>query len=197
MKTRFEAAVSTLCALAMSVVLASCSLFAGEEGAVRDAVDTTMGLFKSIEDSDAADFVDQSVIESLNAYGIDANEFLGHCFKHLAWEIGDVDVSGDTGTVALSVTNVDLGAALDRAGEQFEEFASTDEAQELFDTEGEGALVKKLFSFFYELVDSGELETTTTDVTLEVFKNEDGAWEIDPDNNEFYSALYGGAEFSI
>lgn len=197
MKAKLKAIASALCVLAVPIVLASCALFAGEEGAVHEAVDTTMKLFKDFENPDVASFADQGVLESLDAYGIDASEFLGHCFKHLAWEIGAINLSGDTGTVALSVTNVNLGTALDRAGEQFEEFAATDEAQELFDAEGERALVEKLFSFFYELIDSGELETTTTDVTIEVFKNEDGVWEIKPDNSEFYSALYGGAEFSI
>lgn len=197
MKAKLKAIAFILCVLTMSIVLASCSLFAGEEGAVHDAVDNAMKIFKNAENSDAVSFADQGVLDSLNVYGVDANEFLGYCFKHLEWEIGDINLSGDTGTVALSVTNVNLGTALERAGEQFEEFAATHEAQELFNAEGESALVKKLFSFLYELIDSGELETTTADVTLEVFKNEDGTWDINPDNNEFYSALYGGADFSI
>ena len=97
----------------------------------------------------------------------------------------------------VTITNVNIAVALEKAGEQFAAYAETDEARELFNTEGEQALIKKLFSFFYEVIDSGELDTTTTEVTLQVYKNDEGVWDIKTDNDAFYQALYGGANFKI
>ena len=164
---------------------------------MRDTVDNTMKIFRYAENSDAESFADQNTIDTLSAYGVDANEFLGYCFKNLKWEIGDVKLSGNSGTVVISITNINLGTALDMAGERFAEYAETDEAQDLFNEEGERALVKKLFEFFYEIVDAGEIETTTSEVTLQVYKNDDGTWEVDSDNDAFYRALYGGANFNF
>lgn len=197
MKAKLRAIAMLLCTFVVSVSIGACSLFSGEEGDVRDTVDNTMKIFKFAENSDAASFADQNTLDTLSAYGVDADEFLAYCFKNLEWEIGDVKLSGDSGTVAISITNVNLGTALEKAGEQFEAFAETDEAQALFDEQGESALVAKLFEFFYAAIDSGELETTTTDVTIQVYKTEEGTWDIQPDNDAFYRALYGGANFNI
>ena len=93
--------------------------------------------------------------------------------------------------------NIVLTRSRGFAPEGVEVARSIDEARELFNTEGEQALIKKLFSFFYEVIDSGELDTTTTEVTLQVYKNDEGAWEIKTDNDAFYQALYGGANFKI
>ena len=95
MKRSLKAICSALFALVASVVLASCSLFAGEEGDVRDMVDSTLKIFKFAENSDAASFADQSTLDTLSAYGVDANEFMGHCFKNLEWEFGEIKLSGD------------------------------------------------------------------------------------------------------
>ena len=197
MKRRLMNITKLIGVLAVSLMLAACSLFGGEEGDVRDAVDATMKIFKFAENSDAASFADQNTIDTLSAYGVDANEFLAYCFKHLEWEIGDVKISGNTASVAVTITNINLGTALERAGELFETFSDTDEAHELFDEQGESALVEKLFSYFYEVVDSGEVATTSSDVTVTVVKDDEGTWTVDPDNDALYRALYGGADFNF
>ena len=56
---------------------------------------------------------------------------------------------------------------------------------------------QKLFEFFYEIVDSGTLSTSTNEVTIDVHKTEDGVWEIDPDNDSLYRALFGGANLNF
>ena len=33
--------------------------------------------------------------------------------------------------------------------------------------------------------------------TLQVYKNDEGEWDIKTDNDAFYQALYGGANFKI
>ena len=197
MKAKLTNICAALCAIMVSFVISSCALFSGDEGTVRDTVDNTMKIFKFAENSDAASFADQSTIDTLNAYGVDANEFLAYSFKNLEWEIGDIKINGDSGTAAVSITNTDLSAALERAGEQFATYSETDEAHQLFDEEGESALVKKLFGFYYEAIDSGEVATTTSNVTLEVYKDEEGTWQIKADNDALYKALYGGADFNV
>lgn len=197
MKRKLKTLVQALCLAFAALAISSCALFSGDKSDVHDLIDNTMKIFKFAENSDAASFADQATIDSLSAYGVDANEFLAYCFKNLEWEIGDIKLSGNTGTVALTVTNVNLGTALERAGERFDQFADTDEAQELFISDGEGALVQKLFDYFYEVIDSGELETTTNEVTVEVYKTDEGEWDIDSDNSAFYSALYGGAQLNL
>ena len=185
------------------VALVACVLALGvsacgshEEEAIRQGVDEMMAVFQNPVENDASSFVDDETLSVLEDYGIDANEYLSHCFRNLTYEIGDVTVNGDTATVSMSVTNANLMDALNVAGEEFGAFAETDEATELYQSEGEEALFAKLFEYLYANLDAEDVELTTTDVQLTLTKDEEGNWTVDSDNPEFYSAIYGGADLT-
>ena len=186
--------LAVLLALGISFSVSACG--DNSEEAIREGGDSMMAVFLNPVENDAASFVDDATLSQLEEYGIDANEYLSHCFKNLSYEITDVSVSGDSATVTMSITNANLMDALNGAGEDFGAFASTDEAVELYNTEGEEALFAKLFEYLYARLDAEDVELTTNEVQLTLTRDEEGTWTVNTDNPDFYSAIYGGADLT-
>lgn len=186
-------ALALVCAVVIAGALAACG-GSGDEVLVREAATTLMETFKGAESGSIDDLVDDGTAEMLESYGLDKTEFFSHIFKNIDYEITGVTVDGDKAEVAMTVSNVSLEAALNSAAEKFNEFAATQEALELFSADGEQSLFTKLFEFFYEVIDSGELSPVTTETVLHCTKV-DGVWDAPLEENaDFMSALYGGSQ---
>lgn len=190
------------CAFAVALVLcvSACSSGPKAEDVVRTTVDNTFAIFKNPTQEDITQYVDDDTASQLTQYGIDLQEFLSNAFKHLDYTINDVTVDGDKATVTLTVKNVNLDTAMDDALKAFDEWTNTDEAVTVYSDEGENGLYKKLFELLYTTIDemaaSGNI--TSTDTTLYLETQEDGSWDVTETGNEdFYSALYGGATFNF
>jgi len=190
------------CAFAVALVLCVCACSSGPkaEEVVRSTVDNTFAIFKNPSQEDITQYVDEDTASQLTQYGIDLEEFLSYAFKHLDYTINDVTVDGDKATVALTVKNVNLDTAMDDALEAFDAWTNTDEAIDVYSSEGEDGLYKKLFELLYtsidELAASGNI--VSTDTTLYLETQEDGSWDVTESGNEdFYSSLYGGASFDL
>ena len=140
----------------------------------------------------AADFGDVATMEVLSGYGVDADEWHRHCFRHFSFEVGDATVDGDSATVSVNVTNTSLSAALDAAGADFTAFAETQESEDTYVKGGRAALFSHLVDLVYAHLDANESPVTTT-VDLALTRGDDG-WVLDVSGNEaFFSALYGGS----
>lgn len=186
----------TAAALALSVC--ACSGGAKEEDNVRTMVDNTMAIFKNPTSENISEYIDDATASSLDQYGIDLSDFLGHAFKNLSYTIDEVTVDGDTANVKMTITNVNLDEAMDAALAEFDKWTDTDEAAKTYSDGGEEALYQKLFDMLYAQIDTlGDGGTKTTEATLYLAKQDDGTWDItnDADNQEFYAAIYGGATF--
>lgn len=140
----------------------------------------------------AADFGDVATMEVLSGYGVDADEWHRHCFRHFSFEVGDATVDGDSATVSVNVTNTSLSAAVEAAGADFEAYAQTQEAEDAYAQGGRGALFGYLVERVYAHLDANESPVTTT-VDVPLTKGDDG-WVTSVSGNEsFFSALYGGS----
>ena len=169
-----------------------------EEDNIRSMIDATMAIFKNPTSENISEYIDDATAASLEAYNIDLSDFLTHAFKNLSYTIDEVTVDGDTAQAKMTVTNVNLDEAMDAALAEFDKWTDTDEAVQVYGDKGQDGLYQKLFDLLYEQIDKlGDGNTKTTEATLYLAKQEDGSWDItnDADNQEFYSALYGGASF--
>lgn len=140
----------------------------------------------------AADFGDAATMETLEKYGVSADEWHRHCFKNFSYEVGEPSVDGETATVSVTITNTSLASALDAAGADFTAFTETQESEDTYAQGGKAALFSHLVDLVYAHLDANEAPTTTT-VDLTLSKGDDG-WALNVSGNEaFFSALYGGS----
>ena len=181
--------LGSLPALCLCVLLAGCGN-SGEEVAVRALVGSTMEeITQHTGDGLAFEYMNDTTSEALAAYGIDAEAFAATALSRMSYEVGDVRAGSDEATVSMSITNVSMDAAMERATERFSTFSSSGEAQTAYNEGGEPVLMDTLFTYLTEELESGDLVTVTADL---ICTKVDGEWKIDPANNAaFYAALYG------
>jgi hypothetical protein len=66
----------------------------------------------------------------------------------MEYEIGDIEVDGDTATAEVTISNPDLMGAMSAAQDDLYAM-DQDELAQIYADEGESGLVKKLMEFFY------------------------------------------------
>ena len=139
-----------------------------------------------IEDADLSQFEE---------FGVAPYDFLARCFSRAEYTVDAINIEGDTATAELTITNVDLTAAMEAAaGEDLDAFLATDEGAAMIAAGDVTALYPKLMELFYARIDSSETMVSNP-ATLD-FNKVDGQWVAsDADIDQFVSALYGGLEF--
>ena len=172
------------------MMLAGCSGNSADEVAVRNLVGSTMEEISQRTGSGAAfEFMNETTRQELTAYGVDAEAFAASALARMTYEVGEVHGDAEKATVAMDITNVSLGAAMERAADRFEEYSQSEASQTAYDEGGEAALMETLFTYLDEEIESAELETRSAEL---ICVKVDGAWEIRPeDNAAFSTALYG------
>ena len=184
------------CMLAAGLVLAlsGCGKSNGEE-LIRTSVTEVMEVFKNPTEENLKQFVENSDIDTseLDAYDIDLYEFLGHCFKHFSYEVGEVKVDGDHATVDVTVTNANVSKAMENATNTV--MGNVDQYADMLAAEdGQKQFMKVFFDEIYAELDGSD-ELVTSDEKLTLTKT-DGEWEVDKSSlDSVVSAMYGGLSF--
>ena len=175
---------------ALSLCVAACSANSADEVAVRNLVGTTMEEISQRTGSGLAfEFMNDYTREELTAYGIDAEAFAASAVERMTYELGEVHTDSEKATVSVDITNVSLGAAMQRAAERFETYSQSEEAQTAYDEGAESALMDILFTYLEEEIAAGELQTVSSEI---ICTKVDDSWQINPaDNEAFMAALYG------
>ena len=181
--------IGAFVAVCLCALLAGCAN-SGEEIAVRALVGSTMEeIAQRTGDGAKFEYMNDATREALAAYGIDGEAFAASALSRMSYEVGDVHAGSDEATVSMTLTNVSIDAAMERATERFTTYSSTPEAQTAYDEGGETALMTTLFSYLEEEIAAGDLVSVTADL---ICKKVDGVWTIDAaDNLAFAAALYG------
>jgi hypothetical protein len=169
------------CALACvtAVGLSACG-GESDEDQIKGVIDDYLGAVQDM-DQDVLDEVEDEMSQD-STYGqyisdgsIDINEYMDHLFGRMEYEIGDIEVDGDTATAEVTISNPDLMGAM--SSPQHDLYAmDQDELAQIYADEGESGLVKKLMEFFYQEVENEDVEERGT-VTFELQKGDDG-WEF-------------------
>ena len=104
-------------------------------------------------------------------------------YHNLSIEASSIEISGDTATVELSITNADFEKASDLAQQDFSAWKA-----------GHGNNDSSFLDFYNERLLSGDIETKTVYCTLSCAKQDDGTWawtELPGNNQQFMAALSG------
>lgn len=183
----------------LSCVMACGLLFAAtgcgktsEEALIKSEVGTFLDVFKDPSLEKLQTYLDDEEVdfESIEEYGIDLDEFLKHSFGHFDYTINSVTIDGDTATVAVSLTNANMEAALEAAGNALTE-SDQDFTEMLSAEDGMKQFMQYYFEEFYKQMDASE-DLVTTDAEIKLNKV-DGTWTLDEtDIQKVYAAMYGG-----
>lgn len=199
MNLRMKRILSIGLAVVLALLVTACGSSASkEEENIRSLVDNTMNVFLHPTNEELSKYVDDSELSQLTDLGLDPAEFFQRAFKYLTYSIDKVSIDGDKAQVAMTVSNVSLSEAMAAASEEFTAWTETDEAVDVYQKEGQQGLYNKLFSILFAQIDKlSETNLVTTQTTMYLEKQEDGSWDTtETGNDDFYSALYGGSDFS-
>ena len=207
-KKLLASAAALVLAFGVMAALAGCggggSKGPSDEELIKQNISTYMEAFKDPTTAESQKILGDDIksgLEQFDQYGIDGLDFIKHCFSRVEYDVTDVKVNGDKATAKVTITNLDLTALLNAAGEELQAWADTDAGlNELMGaSDPMKAIYAKMFEMFYAQIDSADMKTygKTTEVTLNMVKK-DGAWDIadTTDVNSFVSALYGGLDMS-
>lgn len=183
------------CALALSlcVGLVGCALGKpSDEELIRAAVTQVLDSLKDPTEESLSRYVAADDIATLAEHGIDPYEYLGHALSRFDYTIDGVTVDGDTARADLTVTNVDLGTAMEAATAWLED--NPDEYEDaLGDDNALDQVIQLLLDRLYEEIDRSD-DLVSSSVTI-TFTKVDGVWQVDEDSMDgIVSALYGGLE---
>ena len=178
--------------LALTVGVTGCAK--NDEELIRTAVTQSMDLLKNPTEETLSAYIDESEIDmsSLEQYGVDPYEFLGHCFAKFDYTVDDVRIDGKDATASLTYTNVDLGAAAEAAAAEIT--SNLDDYADLLASENaEQELMKAFMQKFYEKLDSAE-ETVDSQAELSFTKDGD-EWTVDEESiTAMVESMYGGVK---
>ena len=173
--------------LAVTVMLAFTAC--GEEEAAEQAVNSTMEALQEAtldEDSDAAKTLKKE-IGSLNMPGLDEDAFVKALFGNMKYEITDTEKKdSDTVEVTMKVTNVDMKNAANKWVAQAKKDV-TNTNSELYKAAVSGSTTKMyqvLFDSLFDQIDKNKSKTVTEEITVEVKKNDDGDWQMEPTSSD-------------
>ncbi|MBR2916947.1 MAG: hypothetical protein IKC07_05050 [Clostridia bacterium] len=186
-----------LTALLLVFVLAFAFVSCGDD-AVKEAEQTVHNMFsalkafdvealnKFVEDSEDITDIDDALLTE-NTEEIVKAMFGGVDYKIISSE----QIDEDTVNVKTSITAIDMKPV-------FKDFFAS--AMQLaftsaFSDMSEDELTAKMEEMLWEKITAPDLDKITTEVTLEVSK-EDGVWKVDADDN-FASAIMGGLEEAV
>jgi hypothetical protein len=174
--------VALTCALACvtAVGLTACG-GESDEDQIKDYLNDYFGTLQNL-DSDMIDEI-ESELSSDATFGtyisdgtIDVEEYMDHLFGRMEYEIGDIEVDGDTATVEVTISNPDLVAAMTAAQDDLYAM-DQDELAQIYSEEGESGLVKQMMTFFYEEEEKQDVQEMGT-VTIDMKKDSEDGWEF-------------------
>ena len=190
-----------------AAILACCLAFglsacgSNEADAIRSATENALGTPTTMSSEKLKGQFGESgssVLESFNELSPDASEFANHMFANYKYNIGDIKVNGNTATVDVSITNVDIEKVFQKV---FDDIANDREwlKSVLHATsvsnqdEAIAKVTKALVDKFFQTMDNSK-DLTTTNVTAHLTKtiNE---WTIDANDQEaLLAAMLGGTD---
>jgi len=167
-RTGIAAVVALACAVALTFSLAACGGKSDEEQ-IKEVLTTEFDSFKNIGDEAKQIFKDSGG-SSLEAMGINADDFLNGWLKDFDYSIGDITVNGDKAEAKVSVTAKKLMDAINGFVTSFQEWAAT--ATGL----SEDDYMKKGGEMVMDSINKQQAATSEITVTLE---KKDGKWAVD------------------
>ena len=189
------ALVAILLASGATIALAGCT--SNDESAIRGGIAEQLDLLKNPTKDNIATIIatssNSAFLSTLETYGVDKYEYYQHVLRGFDYSIGKIEVSGDTATAEVAVTNLNVKNVMEETMNRLKsDPESASKLAEINQSEGHAAMMRYVFSALFEALDA-VTESTTTDVTLKLTKN-GNKWSIDEDSETVLSeAIYGNS----
>lgn len=175
-------------ALGLCFGLTACG--GGEEGAAIRAVTTRLDKLADATDDEAKSALGDDLSSKLKDAGIDPVAFYKALVAHFSYEEPTAEVDGDSATVKLKTTNVDVDSVLSAWQTSYLEWAGSDEGKKA----DEAAVNKKVYSLLLEKLTADDVATKTADVSLGLSKT-DGEWKP-TDNSQVSTVIFAGQDLA-
>lgn len=184
-------ALGAMLVLGMTFGLAGCGGKTEEEIA-REQVDACLDKIKSVDEATVEAMVGEGTNADLKKYGIEPADFYKALFGKFDYVDNGVELDGDTGTVKLTVTYLDIDSAVMILTDDVFGYLASDEIETDITEKGESYALNHIFSIIVD--DLNGIETKTHDVELPISKDKDGNWGIDLTDEKVVKSLLGGED---
>ena len=163
-----------------------------EEEIAQEQVDVCLDKIKSVDEATVEAMVGEGTSADLKKYDIEPADFYKALFGKFDYVDNGVELDGDTGTVKLSVTYLDIDSAVMTLTDDVFGYLASDEIETDITEKGESYAVNHIFSIIVD--DLNGIETKTHDVELPISKDKDGNWGIDLTDEKVVKSLLGGED---
>ena len=193
--------IRSVVAVMAAAVLATTAMFgtvacSKDEGPIiQGQVDAALDGLKTVDDSTIEEVMGDSFVSEMSTYGVSATDIYRALVQHFEYKDNGVKVDGDSATVSLTTTNVDVTSVMSSWQEEFTAFAQTDDAITLYTSEGQNGLIKKALDMLVANLSADDAPTVTADVTVDLTKDSDGDWGV-KDESQLVTALFAGEDIS-
>lgn len=125
-------------------------------------------------------------------YGISSERLIKAFYGHFDYTVDSVEVEGDTATVKITSSNVDLQKVVESYMDSLTEFATSEEAQTLVTEGGQQAVQDKVVELLMAAFEADDVPTTEgqTDLAME---RSDNTWTY-VNEGEVLQVLFGGQD---
>ena len=163
-----------------------------EEEIAREQVDACLDKIKSVDEATVEAMVGEGTSADLKKYDIEPADFYKALFGKFDYVDNGVELDGDTGTVKLTVTYLDIDSAVMTLTDDVFGYLASDEIETDITEKGESYVLNHIFSIIVD--DLNGIETKTHDVELPISKDKDGKWGIDLTDEKVVKSLLGGED---
>lgn len=169
--------------LILALCFAALGCACGEPEKPEAVVSATLDALKAMDLDTVRIYMDYDGMmnESAGSVSEETQEMNRRMFSRLSYELGETEINGDTATVQVRITNVDMAKVLQ---------AYFDELYEMAGDSEEDIAEEKMEEVLQEILEREDNETITSDVAVSLAKK-DGSWQIQT-TDELSDALTGG-----
>lgn len=183
------------CATVLGVVLAVGLTACGGNPAdqVRSVVTSNFDQVKNLDAEAIEELGDMDELKELEStYGLSSDRVIKAFYGRFDYKVDDVAVDGDTATVKITSTNVDLQKVMEGYMEDLTAFATSEEAQRLVTEGGQQAVQDKVVELLMGAFEADDVPTATGQTEL-AMEREGDTW-IYANEGEVLQVLFGGQD---
>lgn len=183
------------CAVVLGAVLAVGLTACGGNPAdqVRSVVTSNFDQVKNLDAEAIEELGNMDELKELEtAYGLSSDRVIKAFYGRFDYKVDDVTVDGDTATVKITSSNVDLQKVMEGYMDDLTEFATSEEAEKLVTEGGQQAVQDKVVELLMGAFESDDVPTTEGKTELAMERDGD-TWTY-ANEGEVLQVLFGGQD---
>ncbi len=183
------------CAVVLGAVLAVGLTACGGNPAdqVRSVVTSNFDQVKNLDAEAIEELGNMDELKELEtAYGLSSDRVIKAFYGRFDYKVDDVTVDGDTATVKITSSNVDLQKVMEGYMDDLTEFATSEEAEKLVTEGGQQAVQDKVVELLMGAFESDDVPTTEGQTELAMERDGD-TWTY-ANEGEVLQVLFGGQD---